>query len=187
MSRALFAWAASFIGITFFLVLETNVLVFRRFKKRSGLYFWCLLVTSWGIVGHALGYMLSWWVPSSPWVFNAVCIELGWSMMVTGQSLVLYKRLHLVIRNPNVLRACLVLVVTTFIVIEIPSWVTAWVADDPKHTVTWSPRDSIMVRISQLAFPLQESILCVLYIWGLSPFPSLSSTNFPYAKSFGLE
>ena len=168
MSRALFGWVASFIGITIYLVLETNVLIFRHFKKRQGFYFWCLLITSWGTVLHTLGYLLQWWVPSSPWIWDVFCIETGWSMMVTGQSLVLYKRLHLVIRDPNTLRACLVLIVTTFAVIEIPAWVTAWVSSDPKYTVTWSPRDSIMDRILQVVFPLQESVLCVLYIWGSS-------------------
>jgi len=166
MSRATFAWAVAFFGITIFLVLETHVLILRHFRKRQGLYFWCLLVTSWGVVGHTLGYILVWWVPSSPWELNSLFIEVGWSMMVTGQSLVLYKRLHLVIRNQNILRACLILIVTTFILVEIPSWVTAWASYDPEHTVAWSPRDSIMVRISQLAFPLQESTLCILYIWG---------------------
>ncbi|KAL8888222.1 MAG: hypothetical protein Q9215_004313 [Flavoplaca cf. flavocitrina] len=40
--------ASAFIGITFFLCLETLFEIFRVFKKRQGLYFWCLFV---GVVG----------------------------------------------------------------------------------------------------------------------------------------
>ena len=166
MPYALFGWAASFFGIALFLVAEINVTVLRRFKRRRGLYFWSLLATSWGISGHTLGYIFAWWVPGSPWIFNTACILFGWSMMVTGQSLVLYSRLHLVIRNRDILRASFFIMIVTFFAIEIPGWVTTWPATDPKVTEEWSYRDSIMVRVTQLAFPILESYLCILYILG---------------------
>ena len=168
MADGIFAFAVAFTGLALYLVLEINVTVLRKFKKRHGLYFWSLLVASWGVCFHGLGYVLLWWVPGSPWVLNTAFILFGWSMMVTGQSLVLYSRLHLVIRNHTILRAVLIMIISTCILIEIPQWVTTWASTDTKLSVTklWSPWDSIMVRISQLAFILQEGTLSILYIWG---------------------
>lgn len=165
---ALFAFAVAFQGLAIYLVLETNFTVLRVFKKRGSLYFWSLLLSSWGVLLHTLGYILQWWTPASPWILNTACILMGWSMMVTCQSLVLYSRLHLVVRNHTVLRAVLGLIVTTAIVVEIPQWVTTWGACDTTYAITkkWSPYDSIMVRISQLAFFIQETLLSCLYIWG---------------------
>ncbi|MCJ1451391.1 hypothetical protein MMC28_001727 [Mycoblastus sanguinarius] len=168
MPAAIFGMATAFMGVALYLVLEINLTVLRRFKKHRGLYFWSLLISAWGVCLHSVGYILQWWTPKSPWALNTACILLGWSMMVTCQSLVLYSRLHLVIRNYDILRGVLILIITTAIVIEIPQWVTTWASTDPKLSVTrlWSPYDSIMVRVSQLAFLLQESTLSFLYVWG---------------------
>lgn len=56
--------------------------------------------------------------------------QFGWSFMVTGQSLVLYSRLHLVIRSHKILRAVLVMIITSSIAVEVPNWVTSWFAYD---------------------------------------------------------
>ena len=88
--------------------------------------------------------------------------------MITFQSLVLYSRLHLVIMNRALLRGVLWLIISTAIFIQIPQWVATWGATVNVYSVTkyWSPIDSIMVRISQAVFLLQEGFLSCLYIWG---------------------
>ena len=168
MPAAIFGMATAFMGIALYLVLEVNVTVLRVFKKKRGLYFWSLIIAAWGVCFHSIGYILQWWTPGSPWALNTAFILCGWSMMVTGQSFVLYSRLHLVIRNYSVLRGCLIMIIATSILIEIPQWVTTWASTDTRLSVTklWSPWDSIMVRISQMAFLLQEATLSLLYIWG---------------------
>lgn len=168
MSYGLFGFATAFLGIAFYLVIEINITVLRRFKKKRGLYFWSLLVSSWGVFFHTLGYVTQWWSPKSPWAMNTAFILFGWSAMVTGQSLVLYSRLHLVIRNYKILQGVLIMIIATAILIEIPQWVTTWASTDTKYSVTkkWSPYDSIMVRVSQLAFLIQEATISCLYIWG---------------------
>ena len=100
---------------------------------------------------------------------NTAFILFGWSAMVTGQSLVLYSRLHLVIRDYRILQGVLIMIIATAIFIEIPQWVTTWASTDTKYSVTklWSPYDSIMVRVSQLAFLIQEATISGLYIWGV--------------------
>ena len=60
------------------------------------------------------------------------------------------------------------MIITTSIAVEVPNWVTSWFAYDTDYKVTklWTPRDDIMLRISQLVIFLQESTLSILYIWG---------------------
>ena len=168
MPLAFFGFATALMGIAFYLIIEVNVTVFRFFKKRAGLYFWSILIASWGTCLHTISFIIQWWVPGSSWVLCAALGEFGWSFMVTAQSLVLYSRLHLVIRNHNILRGVLIMIITTSIAVEVPNWVTSWFAYDTKLNVTelWTPRDNIMLRISQLVLFLQEATLSVLYIWG---------------------
>ena len=168
MPLAFFGFATALIGIALYLIIEVNVTVLRFFKRRGGLYFWCILIASWGTCLHTIAFIIQWWVQGSPWVLCAALGQFGWSFMVTAQSLVLYSRLHLVIRNHKILRGVLIMIITTSIAVEVPNWVTSWFAYDTKLSVTelWTPRDNIMLRISQLVIFLQESTLSVLYIWG---------------------
>lgn len=168
MSYALFAFAIAFMSIAFWLIFEITISVFRYFKKKRGLYFYSLLISAWGTFFHTLGYVTQWWAPSVPWWVNTCFILFGWSTMITFQSLVLYSRLHLVIMNRGLLRGVLWLIISTAIFIQIPQWVATWGATVNVYSVTkyWSPIDSIMVRISQAVFLLQEGFLSCLYIWG---------------------
>ena len=62
-------------------VLELNFKIFLTFKKRRGLYFWALLVSSWGIVGHSLSLVFKFFTNYSPyWVLTM--LMLGWWAMV---------------------------------------------------------------------------------------------------------
>ncbi|KAG8533917.1 uncharacterized protein KY384_001658 [Bacidia gigantensis] len=168
MSNALFATIVTFDALALWMVLEINLGVSRLFKKYNGLYYWSILISSWGIVLHTVGYILKWWAPGSPWALNTCFNLFGWSMMVTFQSLVLYSRLHLVILNWRILRAVLILIIFTAITVETPQWVTSWGATNPQLSTTkhWTPIDSIMIRVSQVWFLLQEGLLSGLYIWG---------------------
>ena len=92
---------------------------------------------------------------------------IGWSMLVTAQSLVLYSRMHLVTRNRNVHRFVLGMIVASALLVQIPNWCISIpaVSRDVAVSTVWSPRDSIETRIQQVAFLLQESTISVLYIF----------------------
>ncbi|KAI3324609.1 hypothetical protein HD806DRAFT_493094 [Xylariaceae sp. AK1471] len=158
---------SAFMTLSLWLVLEFHVHVFRIFKAYDGLYFWSLLVLAWGIVLHSIGYLLNWFALDCPWEVYALVNAVGWSMMVTGESLVLYSRMHLVTRRRNIHRFVLGMIVFTALFIQIPNWVISIPAvdRDPRVSAVWSPRDSIETRIQQVAFLLQEGIISSLYIW----------------------
>ena len=158
---------SAFMTLSIYMVLEFHVQVFRFFKKRRGLYFWSLLVLAWGVLLHSIGYLLNWFAPDCPWELYALIDAIGWSMMVTAESLVLYSRMHLVTRDRKVHQFVLRMIIFTALFIQIPNWCISIPAvdRDPAVSAVWSPRDSIMTRIQQVAFLLQEGATSGLYIW----------------------
>ena len=137
--------------------------VLALFKRRNTLYFWSLLVASWGIMSHSLGIILKWFVGSCPWPVNTAFASFGWWGMVTGQSLVLYSRLHLVVRNQRVLRFVLAMIITDFCIFQVPTTILTFGSNqaDPGK---WLSVYNIYERIQLIIFTLQELIISVLYI-----------------------
>ena len=133
------------------------------FKRRTTLYFWSLLVTSWGIIGHSLGVFLKWFIGSCPWVVFTAFSSFGWWAMVTGQSLVLYSRLHLVVRNDKVLRAVLIMIIVNFFLFQVPTTLLKFICT-AINTPAWLKVYQIYERIQLAVFTLQELIISTIYI-----------------------
>jgi hypothetical protein len=76
--------------------LKVFIKIFRRFKSYRGVYFYSLLVATVGIIIHAIGYFVRNYgiSNSAPLEITLVCG--GGMMMITGQSIVLWSRLHLI-------------------------------------------------------------------------------------------
>lgn len=137
--------------------------VFTTFKRRNTIYFWSLLVTSWGIMSHSLGIILKWFVGSCPWYINTAFASFGWWGMVTGQSLVLYSRLHLVIRSPRILHSVLAMIIVNFCVFQIPTTVLTF-GSNQAHPGMFLTIYNVYERIQLIVFTLQELIISLLYI-----------------------
>lgn len=83
-------------ALSLYNALELLLLIFTTFKRFRGLYFWSLLVASFGVIPYTFGFMIEYFkltVQAAGLIITCV----GWPMMVTGQSLVLYSRLHVVV------------------------------------------------------------------------------------------
>lgn len=88
-----------FAGLTVYNALELLILIFTTFRTKKGLYFWSLLVSSIGLIPYALGFslkLLGAWSGQARWT-GIVLLTVGWYAMVTGQSVVLWSRLHLIV------------------------------------------------------------------------------------------
>lgn len=163
-----------FLGISLYLVVEVNVLIFRAFKKRHGLYYWSIQIGALGILMESVGSMLkSFTSPSTNniWIFYALLMEVGWTAYTTAFSLVLYSRLHLVVRSQRIQRYVFLMILSTIFTFIIPSWVVFWPSSnalDPKMSSKWSPRFAIVIRYTQIGYTITESIISGLYIWSLS-------------------
>ena len=165
--------AGAFVGITLFLVVEVNVLIYRAFKKRQGLYFWSMQLGSLGIFISMLGLILKDF--GSPrtdaiWPLYTLFTEAGWATYVTAQSLVLYSRLHLVMQNQKIQRYVFWMILSTIFTFILPTIVVAWPAyntSDHEMSSVWSPRLAIVDRYTQIGYTITESIISGLYIWSL--------------------
>ncbi|KAK4445892.1 hypothetical protein QBC34DRAFT_383808 [Podospora aff. communis PSN243] len=87
---------------------------------------------------------------------------LGWYCMVTGQSLVLYSRLHLILHRPRVLRAVLIMIICNAIICHIPPTILAYGKD--AGLTSFQKPYAIYEKIQVTLFFVQEVIISSLYI-----------------------
>lgn len=144
-------------------VIELNITIFMTFKRRSGLYFWSLLISSWGISLHALGFILKFLVGVN-WVLACTVVDVGWVAMVTGQAFVLYSRLHLIVRNQRTLRFVLCMILFDAAAFHIPTIITFF-GSNSAHGADWTAKFNIVERIQLAGFCLQEIIISAIYVW----------------------
>jgi hypothetical protein len=154
---------AGFFAIAVFNVLEINVLIFSTFKRRTGLYFWSLLIASWGIPLHATGFLLKFFQLCGNDYVNATLVIIGWYSMVTGQSMVLYSRLHLITEKRRI-RWVLVMIIVDFFLFHVPTTVLFYGCNSSNSRPFLTPY-AIYEKIQLTAFSLQEFIISALYIW----------------------
>ncbi|KAK5656096.1 hypothetical protein OQA88_5235 [Cercophora sp. LCS_1] len=152
-----------FLVIALYNVLELNVIIFSVFKTYRSLYFWSFLVATWGIPLYAAGFLLKFVDVSRARVAIVVLISVGWVCMVSGQSLVLYSRLHLVLWNETYLRLVLAMIICDAIICHVPTIVIAAGAnltDIASFVTAYSIYEKVQVTI----FFIQELIISSLYI-----------------------
>ncbi|KAL1965349.1 hypothetical protein VTN77DRAFT_5786 [Rasamsonia byssochlamydoides] len=85
--------------------------------------------------------------------------------MVTGQSMVLFSRLHLVVQNPKVLRRVLYMIVVDAVLLHVPTTVLTYGSNFDPDNVHIINGYNIMERIQMTAFCLQEFIISGIYIY----------------------
>jgi hypothetical protein len=125
-SFAVQASIASLLACALYSALELIILVFYTFKKYHGLYFWSLLVSaSLGVIPDALGLLLKYFQLAPIWI-PVTLSTAGWCIMVTGQSLVLYSRLHLVLLDRRLLHFVLTMIIFDAVVLSTPQIIASY-------------------------------------------------------------
>ncbi|KAK0705657.1 hypothetical protein B0H67DRAFT_464549, partial [Lasiosphaeris hirsuta] len=152
-----------FPSIALYNVAELSFIILATFKRRSGLYFWSFVAATWGIVPHAVGFMLKAYVPGAGRFVLVSMFIFGWWGMVTGQSLVLYSRLHLVLHNRLHLRLVLAMIVTNVVVCHVPVSVLAFGVNSA-HPEPFLRPYSVYEKLQVTIFFVQEVTLSGLYI-----------------------
>jgi hypothetical protein len=110
------------ITLSLYNAIELLVLIFFTFKHYSGLYFWSLLVASAGVIPYSVGWVLTYFDVS--YDFLGFTIDtVGWCTMITGQSMVLYSRLHLVLKDRRILRAVVWMIMIDAVIFHLPTTV----------------------------------------------------------------
>jgi hypothetical protein len=99
--------------------LETVFITFDVVKNYRSLYFWSMQVASWGILVHALPAMAC-FLSHAPSLPMSIPFLIGWYAMVTGQSVVLYSRLHLVVLDVSKVRWVLWMIIVNVCILHVP-------------------------------------------------------------------
>ncbi|KAL9595500.1 MAG: hypothetical protein Q9219_006398 [cf. Caloplaca sp. 3 TL-2023] len=154
--------------MTYLLVAEVNIEIHRVFQRRTGIYFWAMQVGSVGCFLDATAMILRYLVPGAKhvWILYTLMPTVGWAVYTVAQLTVLYSRLHLVCRAPNVQRRVFYMIVIVSPLLIIADWVTIWPAwnPDPKVTDKWSAPAAIAERIAQLGFSIVEVTINIIYV-----------------------
>lgn len=155
---------SAFAGIVWYNAIELIVVCFVTFRRYRGCYFWSLLVSSFSLIPHVLGYIfLLFPLGISPWL-SVSFVLVPWCGMVTGQSLVLWSRLHLVLQSPNALRGVLCMIIINGIAFHTPVFVLMYGIVSPKADLFVRGYD-IMERVQLVGFCVQELVLSGIYVY----------------------
>lgn len=153
-------------ALSLYNALELILLIFTTFKEFHGLYFWSLLIATFGVIPYCIGLMVEYFELTYSAVGKALDGS-GWIMMITGQSFVLYSRLGLILDNPTILRSVKWMVITNAIVFHSMTEVLNFCANfGPSHSQTTCGEGYFYVeKIQMTIFCLQEFIISGIYVW----------------------
>ncbi|KAL1303303.1 hypothetical protein AAFC00_006708 [Neodothiora populina] len=157
----------SFTAIALYNSAEIIILIFFVFKKYSGTYFWSLLVTALAIPIYIVG---AWGKLVSLFEHDLTPVTmttLGWIVMVTGQSLVLWSRLHLITQNQKLLKMILygILINTSLMC---PSTAVLVFGANSSSSMKYVRGYEVMERIQMVAFTVQELLISGIYLWEIN-------------------
>ncbi|KAH8699331.1 hypothetical protein GQ44DRAFT_718240 [Phaeosphaeriaceae sp. PMI808] len=154
----------AFISIALYNVGELTVTIFRTFKRWNGLYFWSVLASAWGIVPYCIGFILKFFCPNLSAMVALSLISPSWVLMVTGQSLVLYSRLHLVARSPGGDRWVLGMITCNALICHIPIIILVY-GSNMSNPGPFIHVYSVYERIQITVFFIQEVIISGMYVY----------------------
>jgi hypothetical protein len=155
---------ASLAAIALYNVIELTFIIIATFKRRRGLYFWSFVVATWSIAPYVLGFIFKFFSVIPERMVSVTMIVLGWCGMVTGQSVVLYSRLHLVVQDRKILSWVLAMIITDALICHIPIVVFVYGSNSSNPAPFVLPY-SIYEKVQITIFFIQEAIISGLYIW----------------------
>ncbi|KAK4201016.1 hypothetical protein QBC40DRAFT_172515 [Triangularia verruculosa] len=165
LNPAAVALITVFLTLGYYLSLELFLLTLHTFRNRKTVYFYALLVSTAGLVLQSTGYILKAFENPCPAVFVTILCKVGWVSNVTGFSVVLWSRLHLITRNRTLLKVMLGMIVVNAVVLHTPIVVFEFgLLSSVGEREKWLLPMEVMERIQQTVFTLQETVLSGLYI-----------------------
>ncbi|KAF2624391.1 hypothetical protein BU25DRAFT_348163 [Macroventuria anomochaeta] len=160
------------ISLSLYNAVELIILVLVTFQRYHGLYFWSLLVAGFGVLPYSLGFLIKFFQlldpNQDPGYVAVVLLTIGWWTMVSGQSVVLWSRLHLLTNSRRVLRWTLYMIIINGAILHSITSVLTFASNSNELPQTVLQRFvngySVMEKIQMVGFFIQELILSVIYI-----------------------
>ncbi|KAG7405555.1 hypothetical protein Forpe1208_v015523 [Fusarium oxysporum f. sp. rapae] len=146
--------------------VELLGLIFMTFKRREGLYFWSILLASFGVLPYCVGWLIVYFDLTHDYV-GMIIDSIGWVLLVSGQSMVLYSRLHLVVTDARILRGVLIMIISNGIVwhtsITVVLFGSSYSPHESRHG--FNAVFNILEKVQMTCFCVQELTISGLYIW----------------------
>ncbi|PCD34487.1 hypothetical protein FGRA07_08805 [Fusarium graminearum] len=164
IGRDVFVMVASTLAL--YNAIELLTLIYLTFKRKSGLYFWSILIASFGLIPYCLGWLIVYFDLTHDYV-GMIIETVGWVLVISGQSVVLYSRLHLITSERIILRSVLAVIIVNGLVWHTTMTVLLFGSE-------YSPKDNrngfnnvfnIAEKISMSCFYMQELTISGIYIW----------------------
>lgn len=83
---------------------ELLLMIAARFKDWRSLLFISLVIATFGVLPYFLGFLLEYF-EGAPYWLSMTLSTIGWVLLITGQAVVLYSRLGLIVSNARILKA----------------------------------------------------------------------------------
>lgn len=150
----------SLFAISAWNAIEVIIAIFDKFQKYRGVYFWSMQIAAWGILLHGISGQLRYSNrASTPSV--SVPFVVGWMCMVTGQAVVLWSRLHLVVADTRHVRWVLWFIIANAFVLHIPMAVLFFLKNVkiPLGRIAY-----IYDRFQTSGFATQDTLMCAIYV-----------------------
>ncbi|KAF4969522.1 hypothetical protein FSARC_3252 [Fusarium sarcochroum] len=143
--------------------IELLALIFTSSRRHNDLYYWSLAVAAFGLLPYATGWLIR-YLDVIGDIADMLINDIGWILLTTGQALVLYSRLHLIVKSATVLWFVKWMIIANAVVWHCTITVLLFtVSPQRKHDY-----DGAYVRVqkAQLTFfCVQNFILSGFYIW----------------------
>ncbi|KAL7800295.1 hypothetical protein V8C37DRAFT_12841 [Trichoderma ceciliae] len=153
-----------FLSLALYNVIELACIIWGTFKRYAGLYFWSFLIATLGIALSCIGFCIKFFGPDSLGYFSCTLSLMGWVFMVTGQSLVLWSRLHLVLRNQRRLKIILWIIIFNGVVCHGMVIPLVYGSFSNRPDIFREPY-IVAEKIEIMVFFLQETMISSLYIY----------------------
>ncbi|KAL7928783.1 hypothetical protein V8C35DRAFT_284954 [Trichoderma chlorosporum] len=151
-----------FFSLALYNVIELTYLIWHTFKRHSGLYFWSCVFATGGILFQSAGFFVLYYASPSVTYLAVTISLLGWIPMVTGQSFVLWSRLHLIVHNQRHLKMILWMIIINAILCT--GGITPMIYGSVANPELFHTPFSVMERIEVTVFFIQELIISSVYI-----------------------
>ncbi|KAF5858106.1 hypothetical protein ETB97_004872 [Aspergillus alliaceus] len=154
----------TFVVVAWYNAIELIILIFSTFKKYRGVYFSSMLISAIGILPYSVGFFMKFFDLTSAVWLSLTLVTVGWWTMVTGQSFVLYSRLHLVVQNPTALKFVCYMIIANVFLLHIPTTVLTYAANY-EQSQEYLTAYNVMERVQVAGFCAQELIISGIYMW----------------------
>ncbi|TDZ25370.1 hypothetical protein Cob_v001643 [Colletotrichum orbiculare MAFF 240422] len=155
----------AFAATAYYNTIETFFSIFTTFKRRRGRYFWSMVVSNTGININVVAFVLRYFGYYREAVFaSSIIIPIAWYSMVTGQAVVLWSRLHLVVHSQRQIRLVLAMIVFNAVTMHVPETVIFFLANY-HHPAQWSGPFKIYEKVELVVFTVQETIIAGFFLY----------------------